>query len=194
MSLDPSFPQPAPTDNDSIPSRTLRRPISSGEVLRVKRHSELAKLPTRGSAQSAGYDLYSAENQIVPAHGKALIDTHISCIVPNGTYGRVAPRSGLASKFSLHVGAGVIDADYRGTIRVLLFNLGDMNFEIKAGDRIAQLVLERVANPAVSEVPELDNSPDAAAPPIQSSDVDISRFTDAAATSKATPLGFASSK
>ncbi len=59
--------------------------------------------------------------------------------------GRIAPRSGLAAKHSIDVGAGVIDADYRGPLKTLLFNLGDADFTIKQGDRIAQLVLERAS-------------------------------------------------
>jgi deoxyuridine 5'-triphosphate nucleotidohydrolase len=61
------------------------------------------------------------------------------------TDGRVAPRSGLASKHSIDVGAGVIDADYRGPVKVLLFNLGETDFAINEGDRIAQLIIERVS-------------------------------------------------
>jgi dUTP pyrophosphatase len=72
---------------------------------------------------------YSAESKTIPAHGKALIDTQLSIAVPAGTYGRVAPRSGLASKHSIHTGAGVIDADYRGCVFVLLFNLGEVDFQ-----------------------------------------------------------------
>ncbi|KAG6872592.1 Deoxyuridine 5'-triphosphate nucleotidohydrolase, partial [Termitomyces sp. T159_Od127] len=97
--------------------------------LLIKRHSEKARVPTRGSALAAGYDLYSAEDKVIPAHGKALVDTQISIAVPAGTYGRVAPRSGLASKFMIDTGAGVIDADYRGIVFVLLFNLSDKDFE-----------------------------------------------------------------
>ena len=70
--------------------------------------------------------------------------------------GRVAPRSGLASKHSIATGAGVIDADYRGPVKVLLFNHGEADFEVKEGDRIAQLVLERIFTPDVVEVAELD--------------------------------------
>lgn len=62
-----------------------------------------------------------------------------------GLDGRVAPRSGLAAKHSIDVGAGVIDADYRGEVKVLLFNFSDQDFSIAAGDRVAQLVLERVS-------------------------------------------------
>jgi dUTP pyrophosphatase len=73
-------------------------------------------------------DPHSAEGKTVPAGGKALIDTQLSIAVPLGTYGRVAPRSGLAAKHSIHTGAGVIDADYRGCVFVLLFNLGKEDF------------------------------------------------------------------
>ncbi|EMD40443.1 hypothetical protein CERSUDRAFT_43591 [Gelatoporia subvermispora B] len=130
-------------------------PISG---LLVKRHSEKAKLPTRGSALAAGYDLYSAEKKVIPAHGKALIDTQISIAVPAGTYGRVAPRSGLASKFMIDTGAGVVDADYRGILFVLLYNLSDQDFQVEEGDRIAQLVLERIYTPEVMEVTDLDET------------------------------------
>jgi dUTP pyrophosphatase len=74
-----------------------------------------------------------------------LVDTDIAISVPAGTYGRIAPRSGLASKHFIDTGAGVIDADYRGQVKVLLFNHSDKDFEVKEGDRIAQLVLERVS-------------------------------------------------
>ncbi|OAA68105.1 DeoxyUTP pyrophosphatase [Niveomyces insectorum RCEF 264] len=75
-----------------------------------------------------------------------------------GTYGRVAPRSGLAAKHGINTGAGVIDADYRGPVRVLLFNHRDQDFAIAAGDRVAQLVLERIVTPDVVELPELPAS------------------------------------
>ncbi|TFK74478.1 dUTP diphosphatase [Pluteus cervinus] len=126
--------------------------------LLVKRHSEKAKVPTRGSALSAGYDLYSAERKVIPAHGKALVDTQISIAVPVGTYGRVAPRSGLASKFMIDTGAGVIDADYRGLVFVLLFNYSDKDFQVEEGDRIAQLILERIYTPEALEVQDLDET------------------------------------
>jgi dUTP pyrophosphatase len=74
------------------------------------------------------------------------------------TDGRVAPRSGLASKHFIDTGAGVIDADYRGPVKVLLFNHGDADFPIAEGDRIAQLVLERIYTPEVVEAQELEES------------------------------------
>ena len=78
--------------------------------LLVKRLSEAAVVPARASAGAAGYDLCSAYDGVVPARGKALLKTDVAIAVPPGTYGRVAPRSGLALKFGIDTGAGVIGA------------------------------------------------------------------------------------
>ncbi|KAK3270731.1 hypothetical protein CYMTET_20883 [Cymbomonas tetramitiformis] len=127
-------------------------------AMRVKLLSENATIPKRGSALAAGYDLSSAKDTVVPARGKALVATDLSIAVPEDTYGRVAPRSGLAWKHSIDVGAGVIDADYRGPLGVILFNLSDNDFEVKQGDRIAQLILERIRTPEVLVVEELEDT------------------------------------
>lgn len=91
--------------------------------------SKNASPPKRQSADAAGYDLASAVEAIVPARGNQLIATDLILHVPRGCYGRIAPRSGLAWKHSLDVGAGVIDADYRGNVGIILFNHSDLNFE-----------------------------------------------------------------
>lgn len=122
------------------------------ESLRVKKLSENGRAPERCSALAAGYDLFSAVDSTIPAKGKALIATDISIAVPEGHYGRVAPRSGLAHKHFIDVGAGVIDSDYRGPLGVILFNFGEAPFEVKRGDRIAQLILERISTPPVEVV------------------------------------------
>ncbi|KAK0745899.1 putative Deoxyuridine 5'-triphosphate nucleotidohydrolase [Schizothecium vesticola] len=132
--------------------------LSTSPPLLIKKLSPSARLPTRGSAFAAGYDLYASRGTTIPARGKALVDTDISMAVPAGTYGRIAPRSGLAAKNFIDVGAGVIDADYRGPVKVLLFNHGEAGFEVKEGDRVAQLVLERIYTPEVEEVEELEES------------------------------------
>lgn len=129
-----------------------------GTSLRVKKLSEHAVLPSRGSEGAAGYDLSAAYECVVPARGKALVKTDLSIAIPEGTYARIAPRSGLAWKHSIDVGAGVVDADYRGNVGVILFNLSDQEFQIKAGDRVAQLILERIATPEVVEVEDLDDT------------------------------------
>lgn len=125
-------------------------------LLKVKKLSDKAVLPSRGSALAAGYDLSSAAEAIVPARGKALVPTDLSIAIPEGTYARVAPRSGLALKHSIDVGAGVIDADYRGPVGVVLFNHSDVDFAVKPGDRIAQMIIQVVVTPEVAEVEDLD--------------------------------------
>jgi dUTP pyrophosphatase len=121
--------------------------------LGVKKLTYDAIVPTRGSDGAVGYDLYSSEDAVVPCQaGRALVGTGITVILPQGVYGRVAPRSGLAVKHCINVGAGVIDPDYTGEIKVVLFNHGDKDFEMKKGDRIAQLVLERCETPPIEEI------------------------------------------
>jgi dUTP pyrophosphatase len=109
-------------------------------------------LPTRGSGGAVGYDLYSDEDVSIVRGARALISTGVAIVLPVGTYGRVAPRSGLAVKHGINVGAGVIDPDYTGEVKVLLFNHGEGVFEVKKGDRVAQLVIEKCETPEVQEV------------------------------------------
>ena len=108
-------------------------------------------LPNKNTANSEGYHMSSAVDAVVPANNKevtaAIAPTDIAVAIPDGTYGRIAPRSGLAVKHHLAVGAGVIDADYRGNVRVVLFNHGNLDFNVSNGDRIDQLLLERIASP-----------------------------------------------
>ena len=129
--------------------------MKTSNALRVKLLSPKGKLPTKGSNLAAGYDLSSAQQLIIPINGRALVQTDISISVPGGTYGRIAPRSGLAVKHRITTGAGVIDTNYTGPIGMVLFNHGDQDFQIWEGDRIAQLILEQIANKPVMEVQEL---------------------------------------
>ena len=112
-------------------------------ILQIKKLAEKALLPKKGSEYAAGYDIYALTGTVVPARGKVLVSTGIAMAIPEGNYGRIAPRSGLAAKHSIDVGAGVIDSDYRGEVKVLLFNLGETDFEVKEEDRIAQLIIEK---------------------------------------------------
>ncbi|KAI1849240.1 hypothetical protein JX266_005201 [Neoarthrinium moseri] len=132
--------------------------LEQSPALLIKKLSDKARMPTRGSAFAAGYDMYAAQDTVIPSRGKALVETDIAIAVPAGTYGRVAPRSGLASKNFIDTGAGVIDADYRGPVKVLLFNHGEADFKVAEGDRVAQLIIERIYTPEVVEVAELEAS------------------------------------
>ena len=126
--------------------------------LRVKRLSNDAIIPVRASGGAVGYDLYSVDRCVIPVGHRALIGTGIATVLPANVYGRVAPRSGLAVKHGIQVGAGVVDPDYTGEIKVVLFNQGDNEFVVGKGDRIAQLVLERCETPPVEEVGEVEET------------------------------------
>ena len=104
-----------------------------------------ARVPFRGTPGSAGLDLSSAEAAILLPGRSKHVSTGLAVRVPAGTYGRIAPKSGLAKKSLIDVFAGVVDADYRGTVMVQLFNHGTEPFEIHVGDRVAQLVLEKIS-------------------------------------------------
>ena len=92
---------------------------------------------------------------VVPAKGQTMVETGIAIGLPEGTYGRLAARSGMASKMGIAVGGGVIDADYTGEVKVILRNHGEVDCVFKAGDRIAQLKVEKVANADTMEVDNL---------------------------------------
>ncbi len=126
--------------------------------LKIKKLVPHAILPSRATPQSAGYDLYSSEGYVLLPGHRVVVSTGIQVQLPPGVYGRIAPRSGLAVKHGLGIGAGVIDADYQGELKIVLFN-HDLrnNFVIRPGYRVAQLVLEYIATPDVVEVHEFDN-------------------------------------
>jgi dUTP pyrophosphatase len=127
-------------------------------MLQVKRLTESSKLPIRGSALAAGYDLHASEDVIIRTKGRAVVPTGIAITVPTGTYGRIAPRSGLAVKHGIDVGAGVVDADYTGEVRVVIFNHGESDYMINNGDRVAQLIVEKIGTPEVLEVDSLQST------------------------------------
>lgn len=124
-------------------------------VLKYMKVIPEAYAPTKGSMKAAGYDLKSAFNTIVPARGKALVDIGLKVELPEGCYGRIAPRSGLAVENFIAIGAGVVDEDYRGVLKVVLFNHSNVDFEVKAGDRIAQLICEKIYYPDLKEVEQV---------------------------------------
>ena len=130
------------------PSKTQQKinQLKTETQINFHKLSENAYTPTLGSNQSAGYDLYAAYDLEIPVGHRKLVKTDLQISLPENTYGRIAPRSGLAYKFGIDVMAGVIDRDYRGNVGVLLVNLDFMNnesFVVKKGDRIAQLVIEK---------------------------------------------------
>ncbi|XP_033972112.1 deoxyuridine 5'-triphosphate nucleotidohydrolase, mitochondrial isoform X2 [Trematomus bernacchii] len=148
----------ASTISPSKRARTETKPAEERSVLRFAKLSEHATTPTRGSNKAAGYDLYSAYDYTLGPMDKAIVKTDIQIAVPHGCYGRVAPRSGLAAKHFIDVGAGVVDEDYRGNVGVVLFNFSKDTFDVKKGDRVAQLVCERICYPDLEEQETLDET------------------------------------
>lgn len=120
--------------------------------LPVMKLDDNATIPTRGSKNSAGLDLYSSVEIVIPSHGKAIVSTSIAVFLPANTYGRIAPRSGLAVKYFLDVGAGVIDEDYAGEICIVMFNFGNEDYTVKKKTRIAQLIITPVLYLSCHEV------------------------------------------
>ena len=108
----------------------------------VSKLSDIAIIPKRGSLYAAGLDLYTPTAGIVEPGQRLLVKLDIAIELPQGTFGHILPRSGLALKNGIHIGAGVIDEDYRGNVGVLLFNLGEEPYVFNVGDRIAQLVVK----------------------------------------------------
>jgi dUTP pyrophosphatase len=123
--------------------------------LRVRRLRPDALLPTRAYHDDAGLDLYAAEPAVLEPGERTSVGTGIAVEIPSGQAGLVVPRSGLAARHGISVvnAPGLIDAGYRGEVRVLLLNTDRAEpFSVAAGDRIAQLVLVRVEVPNVVEV------------------------------------------
>jgi len=129
--------------------------------LRVARLDARARLPTRAHPGDAGLDLYAVEPAVLAPGERASIPTGIAVEIPSGHAGLVLPRSGLAARRGISVvnAPGLIDADYRGEVRVLLLNTDrERAFELAAGDRIAQLVVVAVAIAEVDEVLSLTDT------------------------------------
>jgi dUTP pyrophosphatase len=128
-------------------------------TLNIKKVIDAAKLPIFGSESAAGMDVFATDDVIIQPNGRSLVGTGItvSWTGPDAEnyYLRVAPRSGLAVKSNIDVGAGVIDYDYRGELKVLLINNHHVNkFHVSRGDKIAQLILEKINRPNIVEVSE----------------------------------------
>lgn len=124
----------------------------------VKRLSPTANLPIRGSKYAAGLDLFANETKTIQPGGSALVSTGISMVIPNGYYGRIAPRSGFSVKTGLMVNAGVIDSDYRGEVKILFANPTTNSVQVNSGEKVAQIVVEKIALLDVEEVDILEDS------------------------------------
>ena len=131
-------------------------------ILRFRRLSEAASPPAQAHEGDAGYDLHAAETAKLGPGERASVGTGIAVAIPEGHAGLVLPRSGLAARHGVALvnAPGLIDAGYRGELRVLLLNTDrEEPFEVEVGDRIAQLVLVKIEAPSLEESDELDETP-----------------------------------
>jgi dUTP pyrophosphatase len=126
--------------------------------LKVKLLSPDSKLPTRAYEYDAGLDLYSTQNIVLPPMERIPVKTGISVTIPQGYYGRIAPRSGLAVKKGLDILAGVVDSSFLGEVMAVVINLGKDIIEIKEGDKVAQLIIEACYHPNIVVVNELEKT------------------------------------
>lgn len=131
-------------------------------TVKIKRLNKLAKIPTRGTAESAGYDLYAATDkdiQISP-HSNVKIGTGIAMSIPNGFFGGIFARSGVATERNMRPSncVGIIDSDYTGEVIVSIHNDSTETKTIQSGERIAQLVIVPYLSVIFDEVDELDET------------------------------------
>jgi dUTP pyrophosphatase len=130
--------------------------------VRITRLDPDVSLPVQGHADDAGYDLCAREDSVVPAGGgRVLVPTGLAVAIPSGYAGLVLPRSGLAMKHGISVlnSPGLIDPQYRGEVKILLVNTDPTTpYDIRRGDRIAQLVIQKVEYVEWEEVDELDET------------------------------------
>ena len=112
-------------------------------------------MPTHATLKSVGLDLYSPTSVLIPPYDKILVDTGIAFQIPMGYYGWIASRSGLAIHHHIHVGAGVVDPDYTGSVHVLLMNFSSQDHVMEKNHHIAQMILEKVAYPVICEVSQM---------------------------------------
>ncbi|KAG6469878.1 hypothetical protein ZIOFF_070811 [Zingiber officinale] len=166
----PSFPEIPPTGWDDEVDETnnsqKEESIAASERyssttephILINKISPNAVTPSRQSEESAGLDISASHAAVIEPNGRDLIHTGLRIEIPYGYYGRLASRSGLAWKTGIEVRAGVIDSDYRGEVQVLLFNRTNLPIYISPQQKIAQLILEKIAIPEVYEIPHLSHT------------------------------------
>jgi dUTP pyrophosphatase len=126
--------------------------------IKFKKINDKATQPTFGSKHSAAMDLYSCEPVELEPGEYTLVKTGIVMEIPEGYWGNIRDRSGLAAKHAIHTLAGVIDSDYRGELKIAMINLSKEIYSINIGDRIAQMIISQHESPELEEVSELDDT------------------------------------
>ncbi|HBI16621.1 MAG: Deoxyuridine 5'-triphosphate nucleotidohydrolase [Candidatus Moranbacteria bacterium GW2011_GWF2_34_56] len=126
--------------------------------IQIKKINPEAKIPIYAIKDDAGMELYSVEDLIVESGKILACGTGISVAIPTGYVGLIWDKSGVAFKGGIKTMGGVIDSSYRGEIKIILTNLSDKEYVINKGEKVAQMLIQKVEIPAIEEVQELDNT------------------------------------
>ena len=121
----------------------VKRLLSGRENMKVKLLTEEAQMPTKGSEEAAGWDISTTSQFVLGPGERKLVSTGIAIDIPKGFYGRIAARSSLALQ-GIDVAGGVVDSDYRGEVKVILSNASSQEKTFEVGDRVAQMVIEKI--------------------------------------------------
>ena len=127
-------------------------------MIYFKKLNDKAKLPARGSKEAAGLDLSCVEGFVLHANERLMVGTGLAVELPWGSVGYIKPRSKLANKFGIDILAGVVDSDYRGEVKVILYNTGKEDVMFSCGDAVAQFVVQPVDMSSACEATDLDSS------------------------------------
>ena len=130
----------------------------SSFMLKIKKLSPTAILPSYAHADDAGLDLCADETIIIQPGERQLIPTGLAMAIPSGYVGLIWDKSGIASQHGLKTMAGVIDAGYRGEVKILVYNLSNQPYTVQARTKIAQMLIQPVEQKRILEVPELDDT------------------------------------
>lgn len=126
--------------------------------IKVKKLHKDARLPEYAHTTDAGMDFFALEDTVVPTQGHVMVPTGIAMTIPDGYAGLVWPKSGLAVKYGIVTLAGVIDSGYRGEIRIVIASTLGKEYVIHAGDKVAQMLIQKVTHPKLIESDVLDDT------------------------------------
>ncbi|OGY55807.1 MAG: deoxyuridine 5'-triphosphate nucleotidohydrolase [Candidatus Buchananbacteria bacterium RIFCSPLOWO2_01_FULL_40_23b] len=127
-------------------------------TIHIKKLRNDAVVPSYAHAHDAGMDLYACESMVITAGTRGLVPTGIAMAIPAGYVGLIWDKSGVALKFGLKVMGGVIDSGYRGEIKVIVHNLSSADYVVKAGEKVAQMLIQQVMQMPITEVEDLDST------------------------------------
>ncbi len=126
--------------------------------VKIKKIVSDARIPRYAHSGDAGMDFYSVEDFVLQPGERRVCKTGIAIQIPNGFVGLIWDKSGIAAKSGIKTMGGVIDSSYRGEVGIILKNLSDEKYEVKKGEKVAQMLIQKVECPTIEEVDKLDDT------------------------------------